>query len=157
MTARRGAQVALLAVVVVTLALVLWPREKEASVSDGASEDFGAEGASYVAYYFHGDRRCDTCRSIESQSEAAVREGFADELASGTLEWRTVNTDQPENAHFNEDFGLTHGTLVVAEQEGGETLRFTSLDRVWELVHEEDDQFRCYVQDEIASWMGSGS
>ena len=86
-----------------------------------------------------------------------MREGFANELAAGTLEWRTVNTDQPENAHFNEDFGLTHSTLVVAEQADGETLRFTSLDRVWELVHDEDDQFRRYVQDEIARWMQPGS
>jgi len=155
MSARRVIQFALLAVVAVTLAIVLRPQGSGSSAPVVESEPL--TGTTYVAYYFHGNVRCDTCRSIETQSEAAVREGFADELAEGTLEWRTVNTDQPDNTHFTEDYGLTHSTLVLVERDRHETSRFTVLDRVWELVHDEDDQFRTYVQDEIASWVRSGS
>jgi hypothetical protein len=157
MSARRLAQVALLAVVVATLVLVLRPRGEDSSVTASAVQNEPRTGTTYVAYYFHGDVRCDTCRAIEAQSKAAVQTGFADELRDGTLEWRTVNTDQPENAHFTEDFGLTHSTVVVVEREGSETRRFTSLDSVWELVHDEEDNFRQYVQDEVVNFMRSDS
>jgi hypothetical protein len=101
--------------------------------------------------------RCDTCRSIEAQAESAVRDGFPVEIANGTLEWRVVNTDQPDNAHFIEEYELTHGTVVLVERDGNDTRRFTALDRVWELVHDGESEFRSYVQDEVAGWMRSGS
>ena len=154
MSARRVVQFVLLAVVVVTVAMVLRPKQPAPSASlPQASLDMEI---SYTAYYFHGDRRCDTCRSIESQAEVAVRSGFADELATGTLEWQAVNTDLPENAHFSEDFGLTHSTLVLVEREGNRTRRFVALDRVWELVHEEIE-FRDYVQEEFVAWVRAES
>lgn len=157
MNGRRLAQVALLGIVAVTLLIVLRPQGDKPAATASAVQEAPTTGISYVAYYFHGDVRCDTCRSIEAQAEAAVRNGFPEELASGTLEWRAVNTDRPENANFTEDFSLTHSTLVLVEREGNEARRFTSLDRVWELVHDEDDQFRRYVQDAIADWVRAGS
>ena len=157
MSARRVVQVVLLAVVAVTLVIVLRPQGDKSSGSVAARPNAALTGTSFVAYYFHGDVRCDTCRSIEAQAESAVRSGFPEELAAGTLEWKTVNTDQPENTHFTEDFGLTHSTVVLVERDGSETRRFTSLDDVWELVHDEDDQFRLYVQNEITNWMRSDS
>jgi hypothetical protein len=153
-SARRVVQIVLIAVVVATVALVLRPKQPDSSASSPPASV--ASGVSYTAYYFHGDRRCDTCRSIEAQAEAAVRGGFADELAEGTLEWQAVNTDLPENAHFSQDFGLTHSTLVLVEHEGAQTLRFTALDRVWELVGEESE-FRSYVQQEIGAWVNPES
>jgi len=157
MNGRRLAQVSLLGIVAVTLLIVLRPQGDKPAAADSALRAAPTPGISYVAYYFHGDIRCDTCRSIEAKAEAAVRDGFSDELADGTLEWQAVNTDQPENAHFTEDFGLTHSTLVLVELEGNETRRFASLDRIWELVHDEDDDFRRYVQDGIAHWVRVGS
>jgi hypothetical protein len=156
-SARRLAQIALLAVVVVTLVIVLRPQGQEKSVATSVAQSEPLTGTTYVAYYFHGNVRCDTCRSIEAQAEAAVKSGFPEELADGTLEWQVVNTDQPENTHFTEDFDLTHSTVVLLEREGNETRRFTSLDRVWELVHDEDDSFRNYVQGEIANWVRADS
>jgi hypothetical protein len=157
MSGRRLAQIGLLAIVAVTLVMVFRPQRDERSSSASAVQNESHTGVTYVAYYFHGNIRCDTCRSIEAQAEAAVRDGFSDELANGTLEWQAVNTDQPENAHFTEDFSLTHSTLVLVEREGNETRRFTSFDRVWELVFDEDDQFRRYVQDGIAQWVRTGT
>jgi len=154
MSARRIVQIVLLAVVVATLAMVLRPRQPDPSAS--APEASLDTGTTYAAYYFHGDRRCDTCRAIESQSEAAIRSGFADELAKGTLRWQTINTDNPENAHFSEEFDLTHSTLVLVEREGNETRRFLTLDRVWELVHEEGE-LAGYVETELGNWMKSES
>lgn len=157
MSGRRLIQIALLAVVAATVAIVLRPQAETTADGTSAVDDELAAGTTYVAYYFHGDVRCDTCRSIEAQAEAAVQSGFPDELANGALDWRVVNTDQPENAHFVQEYQLTHSTVVLAEREGGTTRRFSSLDRVWELVHDEDDSFQNYVQGEIANWLQSDS
>lgn len=150
MNPRHVVRIALLAVVALTLAMLFRPRAE--SVMTGAND----ETSRYTAYYFHGDIRCDTCRSIEAQAEAAVRAGFADQLAAGTLRWLAVNTDLPENTHFTGDFGLTHSTLVLVENEGARTRRFVALDRVWELVYDEEE-FRTYVVDELGAWMQTGS
>ena len=154
MNVRRIMQIALLAVVVATVGMMLRPKQQDTAASTPQVSEGTA--VSYTAYYFHGDRRCDTCRSIESQAEAAVRSGFADELAAGTLEWQAVNTDLPENAHFSEEFELTHSTVVLVEREGNETTRFSALDRVWELVHDEDG-ISTYVQDELGAWLRAES
>lgn len=154
MSPRRIAQVVLLAVVMVTLAVVFWPKQPHSSTpSPQASTQ---PGISYAAYYFHGNIRCETCRAIEAQAKTAIRSGFDNELASGMLEWQAVNFDLPENAHFREEFGLTHSTLVLIERNGGQTKRFVALDRVWELVQDKSD-FQSYVQTELSNWMRSGS
>ena len=34
----------------------------------------------FVAYYFHGNMRCATCRKLEAYSEEAITKGFAEDL-----------------------------------------------------------------------------
>ena len=50
-----------------------------------------------VAYYFHLNKRCNTCRAIERQAKEAVEAGFPETLMSGRLEWRAVNLDDAGN------------------------------------------------------------
>ena len=154
MNARRAMQIGLSAVVVVTLAMIVWSGRGPSTDTSVASPALttGGEGTVLVATYFHGDRRCETCMSIEQQSTSAIEQGFPVEIAQGRLVYRTVNTDRPENQHFTTEYGLTHSTLVLAEVENGETLRHVALDRVWELVWEED-AFREYVQSSVADWL----
>lgn len=99
-----------------------------------------------VAYYFHGNVRCASCRKLEAYAEEAIVQGFADELAAGRLEWRAVNTDQPENAHFVKDFELTAKSVVLVSYRGDEVVRFENLTRVWQLLRDKD-AFLGYVRD----------
>ena len=98
-----------------------------------------------VAYYFHGNLRCKTCRTIEAYSEEAIRSQFADELGSGRLAWRVVNVDDPENEHFVEDFELVTKSLVLVHYEDGEVTRWENLQQVWELVRDKE-RFLDYVR-----------
>ena len=100
--------------------------------------------AGVVAYYFHGNLRCRTCQTIEAYSEEAIRSEFADELASGHLVWRVVNTDEPENRHFVKDFELVTKSLVLTEYREGEVTRWENLKQVWQLVRDKE-QFLDYV------------
>jgi hypothetical protein len=121
-------------------------------VSCAADDDFQATTAmapqtldvEVVAYYFHGNLRCRTCRTIEAYSEEAIRSDFADEIASGRLAWRVVNVEEPENKHFVKDFDLVTRSLVLTEYEDGEVIRWANLKQVWELVRDKE-QFLDYV------------
>jgi len=107
-----------------------------------------------VAFYFHGNMRCKTCRKIEAYSDEAITKGFSDELASGQFEWRVVNTDISENEHFVTDFELVTKSVVLAEYRDGKVLRFNNLSKVWKLVRDKDD-FITYVRDETRNFIGA--
>jgi hypothetical protein len=93
--------------------------------------------AKVIAYYFHGNFRCRTCRTIEAYSEEAITKEFTDELASGRLAWRVVNIDEPENKHFAKDFELVTKSLVLVEYRDGKVIRHQNLQQVWQLVGDE--------------------
>jgi hypothetical protein len=112
----------------------------------------GTPGHYVVAYYFHGNRRCATCRNLEQLSRQALEEGFPRELESGRLVFRSVNVDLEENRHYIEEFGLYTKSLVVAQMSGNTTVRHKNLTRIWELVRE-PDAFLAYVREETGAYL----
>ncbi|MEX1311578.1 MAG: nitrophenyl compound nitroreductase subunit ArsF family protein [Candidatus Sulfomarinibacteraceae bacterium] len=125
--------------------------EAEASASTAAA----APDNGIVAYYFHGNKRCSTCRKLEAYSKEAITGGFASELENGELEWLVVNTDEKANAHFVTDFELVTKSVVLVEYRDGEVVRFKNLKLVWQLVGDQDGFIR-YVRDETADFIAEG-
>ena len=108
-----------------------------------------------VAYYFHGEFRCSTCRKLEALSREAVDSGFPDELQSGKLAFRVVNMETPQTKHFVQDFQLTTKSLVLVEYRDGKVVRWKNLPKIWQLVRDHDAFIR-YVQDETRAFLGEG-
>jgi hypothetical protein len=106
-----------------------------------------------VVYYFHGARRCKTCRTIEAYTQQVVTSKFAEELSSGALAWKVVNYDEPENKHFIKDFGLVSSAVVVVETDKGEPVRFEVLQKAWLLVRDKW-RFDNYVQQSVLDYLG---
>lgn len=105
-----------------------------------------------VAFYFHGNVRCATCKKIEAYADEAVHQGFAEALQDGSLTWRVTNIDEPDNRHFIEDFQLVTRSVVLAEYQDGNVIRWKNLDKVWQLVRSKDS-FVEYVQDEANEFL----
>jgi hypothetical protein len=121
--------------------------------ADAQTADAGAEDVSKVTvYYFHGTKRCQTCRKIEAYANEAVTAGFAKELEEGDMEWQTVNVDEPENEHFIEDYELVTRSVVLVETLGGEQQKWVNLDKVWELVGDKP-KFVEYVTGNLSDFM----
>ena len=59
-----------------------------------------------VAYYFHGNFRCPTCKKIEQYSRESIEFNFPNQLKSGALVFQPVNIDEPKNQHFVQDYQL---------------------------------------------------
>lgn len=111
-----------------------------------------AQPARFVVYYLHGDMRCATCRKLEAYSEEAIKTGFAEELKSGAMAWRVVNTDRDEHKHFVKDFQLVTKSLVVVEYRDGKVARFENLGKIWQKVGDKDT-FLDYVQEETRAFL----
>jgi hypothetical protein len=87
-----------------------------------------------VVYYFHGDRRCPTCRGIQQTIEQAINERFAAETLSGSVVYKEINTDQPDGKTYVRQFELSFSTMVVATMKGDKTLEWENCNKVWDFA-----------------------
>jgi len=108
-----------------------------------------------IAYYFHGDARCPSCLRIEAWTRSAIDLAFAGELREGRLEWRVVNVDEPRYAHFVRDYQLYTKSVVLVELRDGKQTRWKNLNRVWELL-QDNQAYWTYVTDEVAAYLKGG-
>lgn len=131
-------------------------------VAGAAQADKGNAGApetkdiprKFVAYYFHGDFRCDSCKKIEQYSREAIEKYFAEQLKSGELVFKVINMDRPENQHFINDYQLYTRSLVIAEFKGTTQVRWKNLVEVWNNL-DDQEAFYYYVKTEIQKYMES--
>ncbi len=107
-----------------------------------------------VAYYFHGEFRCSTCRKLEALSKEAIEKAFGDELKSGRLRFEVVNMETPGTKHFVKDFQLVTKSLVLVEYKDGKVLRWKNLPDIWKLVRD-DAAFIDYVRKETTAFLGA--
>ena len=135
------------AVILIVASGVTTPRLSAEDATAAATSD------GVVAFYFHGNTRCATCRKIEAYADDAIHQGFAEALDSSALRWRVVNVDQPDNRHFVEDFQLVTRSVVLAEYRDDKVVRWKNLDKVWQLVRDKDG-FTSYVQGETREFLG---
>ena len=150
----RMTPIAILAIITVAgLALGGSAETSEVSTSESAvGKDSTGTKPEVVLYYFHGTRRCNTCRTIESYAQEAVEGNFKDALEAGTLNWTVLNTDESENAHFVKDFALVSSSLVLVEVDGGEVVRHQVLQEAWTLVRDKPG-FIEYVQKSVGEYL----
>ena len=50
-----------------------------------------------MTFYFHGNLRCDTCRTIERYTKETIETYFKDELRANELCFEVINTDIDKN------------------------------------------------------------
>lgn len=140
---------------VLALLAVLAPSGMADDPAIGSAVDTNNPGTGVVAYYFHGSFRCRTCLAIERQARETIAAGFPEELASGALRWQPINVEEPANEHFVEDFKLVTRSLVLVLYRDGKVQRFQTLDKVWQLVRDED-MFSDYVRDSTRNFLIEG-
>jgi len=155
MNVKKLATICLLLFVGASLAVLVWRETRSAgSAADAESEPRAPAPArsKVIAYYFHGNARCATCRKIEAFAHETITANFADALANASLVWRTVNVDEPANAHFVQDYALTTRSIVLAREGSDQQPAWTKLTRIWELVSDKP-AFQDYIATETRKFM----
>jgi len=125
------------------------------SGTDSNVSEFGDSTAAphkVIVYYFYGTRRCVSCKKIEAYAKEAIENGFADQLKSGLLEWRMINTDKSENEHYVENYQLYTKSVVIADMKNGQQVAWKNLDKIWQLLNNKE-YFIEYVQFEINQYL----
>ncbi len=152
MNARNILAVVLLLFVATTLVVIAGRKQptnappEQSATNNTAATQVPEDGL--IAYYFHGDFRCPTCRKIEAYAHDAIQEGFADELKAGEITWQVLNYEAPANAQFVEEFEIASPTVVLVQKKTGKTVASRNLTRVWELVGDQE-KFSQYIQEQV--------
>jgi hypothetical protein len=105
-----------------------------------------------IAYYFHGNMRCHSCNILEQYSRQSIEGNFQDELANGSLIFKTVNVQEKANNHFMKDYGLYSQSLVLSLIENGQEKKFKNLSMIWQYARDRQ-RFINYVKDEINAYL----
>jgi len=124
----------------------------ETGKSDGGSVSVKETPNKFVAYYFHGNFRCNNCKKIEEYSREAVDLYFSEQLKTGELKFEVINTDEPANEHFVEDYQLYTRSLVIAEFKDGKQVKWKNLAKVWDYLNNKE-KFHEYVKSEIQNYV----
>jgi hypothetical protein len=101
-----------------------------------------------VVYYFHGNRRCYTCNTIEKYTSEVIAPYVIDKK----LKWDVINIQEPKQSHFIKEFDLSSSGPVIVEYAKGKITRWRALNKVWQLVKKKDVFFN-YIQNEVSSFL----
>ena len=77
---------------------------------------------------------------------------FAAEAALERLVFKPVNYEQPENAHFLEDYQLGGPSLVLVRQKGGNDVERQVLGQTWDFAHV-PPQLDLYIEEETSKFL----
>ncbi len=64
-------------------------------------------------YYFHGTRRCASCRAVSKVSQGFTLVNYKDAIEKGLVKVIMIDFDQPGNEELVEKFKVTRSSLFV--------------------------------------------
>lgn len=117
-----------------------------------AKDELTDKNSKVIAYYFHGDFRCVTCRNLEQYAKEAIESNFQKALNEGSLVFKAVNVENKANEHFIEDYKLYSKALVLSLNKSGKEIRFKNLSKIWHLVRNKKKYLK-YVKEEVAGFL----
>lgn len=101
-----------------------------------------------IVYYFHGSMRCPTCHKLENYAKSEIESSFSDEIKAGKLEWKSINVEENGNEHFTDYYKLYTKSVIVSIHKDTSESAWKNLDKIWQLVHDEQ-KYRQYIRDEV--------
>ncbi len=118
---------ALLSLAALTLTISAVANLRRSAPADEQAEANRGRPDRLVVYCFHAAVRCPTCLNMEALAREAVAEGFADGLARGRIEFRSVDVQKRENEHFCDDYQLVGPEVVIVQLRNGRVQRRENL------------------------------
>jgi hypothetical protein len=108
-----------------------------------------ADDAKIIVYYLHRTRRCGGCLVVERYTRQALNENFADELASGRLEFRAVDIQNRDNRELVTSFGPGGNIgLILARVQGDHAPEHKNLVSIWGFLRDYNE-FAQHLNEEI--------
>ena len=89
---------------------------------------------SIIAYYFHRTLRCETCIKMEACILDVIKHDCFEALKDGTVRWRPLDYEQPENSEYVETYGLGGPALVLSHWVDGREVLCARVDEIWSFI-----------------------
>jgi hypothetical protein len=125
----------------------------------GVASDEAATSANVssglVVYYFHGNTRCERCRSLEAQTKERLDADFSEPCKRGDIVWKVLNHEKPSGAVLALKFEVKDPVIVLARMKDGQIDAWKRLDKGLALA---DNQAALtdYLRGEIQKMLDSG-
>lgn len=103
--------------------------------------------------YFHRTIRCTGCINVEEGTFEAVSIDHRADVDNGSLEWRSIDFDLPENKLYASEYDLYSQELILAEIKNGSIVRTSKIAEVWQHWDSKTD-IRSIVDGLIDQWLG---
>jgi hypothetical protein len=126
--------------------------QPDIKASPPATATTNAASERVIAYYFHGNIRCETCLKIEKQAREVIERRYQPELTARRLVFEPANYDQPENQRYWEKYKLACPSLVIVRHKDGVEAQWKLLGETWQLIGEAA-KFDRYVEDEVGKYL----
>lgn len=127
----------------------------EAEAQPAPAETLPAvEGPQVVMTYFLIGTRCVSCRKIEALARETAEKDFAAELAANQLIFRVIDTGEPANRHYLNDYKLTSKTVVISRRIDGKETGWKDMAKVWDLL-DDAPAYHAYLGAQIRDYLGS--
>ena len=97
----------------IILAMVAMQLPCNAQDSQAQTSNEEVKASQVGVYYFHFERRCNTCISVENNSKKAVEELYPEQVKSGEYFFQSVNLDEESGKTLGEKMGVGMQTLLV--------------------------------------------
>ena len=104
-------------------------------------------------YYYYTNFRCFSCHKIEQYTKEAIGEYFKNELRSGKLVFKPINTNKKENQHFIDEYKLYTKSVIISLVKDGEEVKYNNLSKVWDYLRNKE-KFVNYIKDEVSKYLG---
>ena len=66
-------------------------------------------------YYFHMSRRCATCLAVESESEAALKNLYPEQMKSGQITFQGINLEEESSEALAKKLEVSGQTLLIVK------------------------------------------
>lgn len=96
---------------VLILAVITSCNSQTAKTEGEQAQEVQQSGNKIVTvYYYHGERRCTTCKAVGSVSKETVADVFKD---NESVLFKDINIEEPENNELKDQFELSGSGLFV--------------------------------------------
>jgi hypothetical protein len=90
-------------------------------------------------YYFHGQRRCPTCLTVEQATLGLLTSDFKQELDAGVLKFTVLNYEKPESQALVQKYAVWGSALLIVNNRG-EMIDLT--EKLFRTARHKPEQFR---------------
>jgi len=110
---------------------------------------FSQKAAKLQIIYFHAERRCPTCISIEDNTKKTLNTYFSQQLKDGVISFRVLNVEDAKNQKLVEKYQAEGSALFLTHQVNNKEVTTDFTNFAFSYSRNEPDKFISGLKAEI--------